>query len=67
VLAFISESRQGRGDGAALRETTRHRPFHGMRRGRRLSASPCGKPFGFTEESRVPGRCFRESRRRPRA
>ena len=25
------------------------------------------KPFGFADENEVPGRCFRESRRRPRA
>jgi hypothetical protein len=57
----------GRGDGAALRETTRRRSFHRTRRGRRPSASLCGNAFDFAEESEGPGRCFRESRRHPRA
>ena len=29
--------------------------------------SLCGNPFGFTEASRDPGRCFCEARHRPRA
>jgi hypothetical protein len=41
--------------------------FPGMRRGRRPSASYCGNPFGFANECGIPGRGFRESRRRPRA
>ena len=63
----ISEARPGRGNSAALRETTRRWSFHGIRRGHRPSASLCGIPFGFADESGLPGRCFRESRRRPHA
>jgi len=63
----LSNTGQGRGDGTAIRETTRRWSFQGMGRGLRPSASPCGNPIGSAEESGVPGRCFRESRRRPRA
>jgi hypothetical protein len=38
-----------------------------MRLGRRPSASCCGTPLGFAEESKMPGRHFRESQRRSRA
>jgi len=62
-----SDPRERRGDSAALRETTRRWSFHGLGRSRRPSASLRGNPFGFADESGVPSRCFRESRRRPRA
>jgi hypothetical protein len=35
--------------------------------GRRPSASLCGKTVGFAERNKNPDRCFRESRRHPRA
>ena len=38
-----------------------------MRRGRRPSASLCGNAFGIADDGQDPGRCFRESRRYPRA
>ena len=62
-----SESQEGRGDSGALRGTTRRWSFHGSGRGRRPSASLCGKALGIADESGIPGRCFRESRRHPRA
>ena len=62
-----SNAREGRGGSPALRETTRRWPFHGMGRGKDSLASPCGNPVSFTLENRNPGRCFRESRCRPRA
>ena len=62
-----SDPREGRGDGGALRGTTRRWSFHGSGRGRRPSASLCGNAFGMADESEIPGRCFREARRHPRA
>ena len=62
-----SEPREGRGDSGALRGTTRRWSFHGSGRGRRPSASLCGNAFGIADQSGIPGRCFRESRRHPRA
>ena len=62
-----SEPREGRGDSGALRGTTRRWSFPGSGRGRRPSASLCGNAFGIAYERGIPGRCFRESRRHPRA
>jgi len=48
----------GRGDSAALHETTRRWFFHRTRRGRRPSASLGGNPFGLGDESENPAGAF---------
>jgi hypothetical protein len=60
-------SKPGQGHRGQRRASRNHKAqvFPGMRRGRRLSASRCGNPFGFSDEGRMPGRCFRKSPRRP--
>ncbi len=65
--SYISERSQGRGGSTALRETTRPWSFHRMGGDHRPSASLCGNAFGFVGEGGIPGRCFRKTRRRPRA
>jgi hypothetical protein len=61
----ISKLREERGDNAAPGGAPSW-SFHGSERRRRPSASVCGNLLGFADESRIPGRRFREARRRPR-
>jgi hypothetical protein len=45
---------EGRGDSAAFHGTTRRWSFHGLGRGRRPSASPCGNPMDSKRKAWFP-------------